>query len=92
VVRHRHEATLTTTLDLATLADQLGYLFGEVPIVTPVDVSGAGDNAHGYLLQLGLENDIAEAPRRCRRPTCRASLRRWRRVSMPAYRPAVSGL
>jgi hypothetical protein len=55
-----NEATVLTTLGAATLADELGYLFGEVPIVTPVDVSGVGDNAHGYLLQFGLEADIAE--------------------------------
>lgn len=55
-----NEATFLTTLGAATLADELGYLFGEVPNVTPVDLSGVGDDAHGYLLRFGLEDDIAE--------------------------------
>jgi hypothetical protein len=46
-----NEAGLIPTLGIATSADELGFLLGEVPIVTTVDVSSVGDNAHAYILE-----------------------------------------
>jgi hypothetical protein len=49
-----NEATVSTILDEALVASELGGLVGATPTVTTVDLSSVGDNAQGEILQFSV--------------------------------------
>jgi len=53
-----NEASVTTTLEEALVASELGALVGATPTVTPVDLSSVGDNAQGEILQFSVNGQL----------------------------------